>query len=204
MMWGSLFQSVLKMSLMAGVAVIVVLAARLLLRRAPKIFSYALWAIVLFRLCCPVSVSSSLSLFGVLERALPEMKTEQEYLPEIGDDPESGIVNDQSGNPVVGVPNTDPVQGMRPQIGTVQQAGNAQGQEGSFPAQNGNNPFQAGNHPIQSENKLPQSGIPVMGESSANVSGIGAAWSADNWMLTASWIWVGGMLAMAVYSLVSS
>jgi len=203
MMWRSLFQSVLKMSLMAGVAVIVVLAARLLLRRAPKIFSYALWAIVLFRLCCPVSVSSSLSLFGVLERALPEMKTEQEYLSEIGADPESGIVNDQSGNPVVGVPNTDPVSGERPQPGTVQQAGNVQGQEGNFPAQNGNNQSQAGSHPIQSENKLPQSGIPVMGESSANVSGIGAAWSADNWMLTASWIWAGGMLAMAVYSLVS-
>lgn len=203
-MWGSLFQSVLRMSLMAGVAIAVVLVARLLLRRAPKIFSYALWAIVLFRLCCPVAITSSLSLFGVLEQVLPEMKTEQEYLPGPGADPESEIMNDQAGNPTVGMPNTDPVQGAAPEIGSVQQAGNVQGQEGRFPAQTGNSQPQPGNQLTQSENNQPQSGVPVIGDNtSANVTGIGAAWSAENWMDTASWIWAGGMLAMAVYSLVS-
>ena len=32
--------------------------ARLALKRAPKVFSYALWAVVRFRLLCPVSLSS--------------------------------------------------------------------------------------------------------------------------------------------------
>ena len=44
------------------VAVIaVVLLARLMLKRAPKIYSYALWAVVLFRLLCPLSITAGLS-----------------------------------------------------------------------------------------------------------------------------------------------
>ena len=53
------FQTVLNMSIAAAVIIAAVLLARLLLRRAPKAFSYALWAVVLFRLLCPVSVSSA-------------------------------------------------------------------------------------------------------------------------------------------------
>ena len=59
------FSVVLNMSITASAVILCVLLARLLLRRAPKIFSYALWAVVLFRLLCPVSVSSSVSLMGV-------------------------------------------------------------------------------------------------------------------------------------------
>ena len=57
----------LNMSLTASVAIVFVLLLRLLLRRAPKVISYALWVIVLFRLLCPVSIPSSLSLFGLLD-----------------------------------------------------------------------------------------------------------------------------------------
>ena len=48
----SVFPAVLRMSLYGAAAVIVVLLVRLLLRRAPKVFSYALWLVVLFRLLC--------------------------------------------------------------------------------------------------------------------------------------------------------
>ena len=48
-----LFPIVCNMSLTASVVILAVLAVRLLLRRAPKVFSYALWAVVLFRLLCP-------------------------------------------------------------------------------------------------------------------------------------------------------
>ncbi|MDO4262034.1 MAG: M56 family metallopeptidase [Eubacteriales bacterium] len=58
---------ILNMSLTASVVIVAVLAARLLLRRAPRIFSYALWAVVLFRLLCPVSFSAPLSLLGALQ-----------------------------------------------------------------------------------------------------------------------------------------
>mgnify|MGYP002796069571 CR=1 FL=1 len=57
---------VLNMSLTASVVILAVFAARLLLKRAPRIFSYALWAVVLFRLLCPVSFSAPLSLLGAL------------------------------------------------------------------------------------------------------------------------------------------
>lgn len=46
------------MSVTAGVIIIAVIPIRFLLRRAPKIFSYALWLAVLFRLLCPVTFSS--------------------------------------------------------------------------------------------------------------------------------------------------
>lgn len=56
----------LNMSLTASVAIVLVLLVRLLLRRAPRVISYALWSVVLFRLLCPVSLPSGLSLFGLL------------------------------------------------------------------------------------------------------------------------------------------
>ena len=62
-----IFIRVLNMSMTAGVAILVVLAARLLLKKAPRIFSYGLWAAVLFRLLCPVSFTAPLSLLGALQ-----------------------------------------------------------------------------------------------------------------------------------------
>ena len=41
---------ILNMSITASVIILFVLLARLALKKAPKIFSYALWAVVLFRL----------------------------------------------------------------------------------------------------------------------------------------------------------
>lgn len=55
------------MSLTASVAILLVMALRIALRKAPRVFSYALWGIVLFRLLCPVSVDSGLSLFNLLD-----------------------------------------------------------------------------------------------------------------------------------------
>lgn len=59
------FSAVLNMSITASIVIFVILFARIMLKRAPKIFSYALWAVVLFRLLCPVSLTSSLSLLGL-------------------------------------------------------------------------------------------------------------------------------------------
>lgn len=58
----SWFIQILNMSLGAAWAALLVMAGRLLLRRAPKVFSYALWSVVLFRLVCPVSFTSIFSL----------------------------------------------------------------------------------------------------------------------------------------------
>ena len=61
----TLLPKVLNMSLTAGIVIVLVLLVRLLLKNAPKIFSYALWAVVLFRLLSPVSFSSDFSLLGL-------------------------------------------------------------------------------------------------------------------------------------------
>ena len=42
------------------------LLLRLLLKKAPRRYSYALWSAAAFRLCCPVSFSAGFSLFGLL------------------------------------------------------------------------------------------------------------------------------------------
>lgn len=66
----ALFSQVLNMSLTASVVIVLVMAVRLLLKGAPKVYSYALWSVVLFRLLCPVSVSAPVS---VLEVSQPQV-----------------------------------------------------------------------------------------------------------------------------------
>ena len=51
--------AVLSMSGTASLVIAAVLLIRLALRRAPKRFSYLLWAVVLFRLLCPISLESA-------------------------------------------------------------------------------------------------------------------------------------------------
>ncbi len=80
-----LFPKLLNMSLTASVAILCVLLLRLLLNRAPKVISYALWSIVLFRLLCPVSISSSFSLFGWMDaptEAQGALSSRITYVPE--------------------------------------------------------------------------------------------------------------------------
>lgn len=61
-MLDELFLQILDMSKVASVVIVAVMLARLLLKKAPKWISYALWAVVLMRLVCPISVSSSVSI----------------------------------------------------------------------------------------------------------------------------------------------
>lgn len=57
-----LFSTILGMSTAASIVILVVLLVRLALRKAPRVFSYALWAVVLFRLLCPIVLESPLGL----------------------------------------------------------------------------------------------------------------------------------------------
>ena len=58
----TLFLKVLNMSLSAALVIVVVLLARLALKRSPKKWSYLLWLVVAFRLVCPVSFSAPFSI----------------------------------------------------------------------------------------------------------------------------------------------
>ena len=61
------FQTLLTMALAALPVMAAVLAARFLLGKAPRRFAYLLWAVVAFRLLCPVSVESPVGLVRPVE-----------------------------------------------------------------------------------------------------------------------------------------
>ena len=58
-----LFIKVIAMSLTAVPIILVVMLARMVLKAAPKMISYALWSVVLFRLLCPFSFEMSRKTF---------------------------------------------------------------------------------------------------------------------------------------------
>lgn len=79
-----IFAKVLNMSLTASLVIVLVIAARFILRKSPKVFSYALWAVVLFRLLCPVSLPSPVSLLSLLDAPVAQTEgiaTTVEYIP---------------------------------------------------------------------------------------------------------------------------
>ena len=57
---------ILNMTITSSMVIMFVLFARLILKNAPKVFSYALWAVVLFRLLCPVSFATEFSMLGLI------------------------------------------------------------------------------------------------------------------------------------------
>lgn len=72
----------LNMSFTAGCTVVLVLVLRLLFRKLPKGYSYALWLIVLFRFLCPVTLPSPMSLLPVSPEPMPQ-EIVYEQTPEI-------------------------------------------------------------------------------------------------------------------------
>lgn len=67
-----IFLKTVNMSITAGYCVLVVLLLRLFLRKIPKIYSYSLWFVVFFRLACPVSIQSALSLVKIRTQPIPQ------------------------------------------------------------------------------------------------------------------------------------
>lgn len=78
------FPRLINLSAVASIVILLVLVARLCLKRGPKIFSYALWAIVLVRLLIPISITSPVSVIPEIQTtnsaeinaALPELEFE--------------------------------------------------------------------------------------------------------------------------------
>ncbi|MEF2838271.1 MAG: M56 family metallopeptidase, partial [Oscillospiraceae bacterium] len=67
----AIFSQILNMSMTGSVVILLVMLARLILKRSSKIFSYALWSVVLFRLLCPVAFTAPISVLDVVK---PEQK----------------------------------------------------------------------------------------------------------------------------------
>ena len=69
------FLKILNMSMTAAYIIIAIVIARFFLKKAPKKYSYALWAAALFRLVCPVSFKSVFSLLALKPFAMPVEET---------------------------------------------------------------------------------------------------------------------------------
>ncbi|MFS0725779.1 M56 family metallopeptidase [Paenibacillus sp. 1P07SE] len=102
----TLFLGIVNMSVTASYVIAAVLLIRLLLKRAPKKYAYLLWAVVLFRLVCPVSISSELSLFNVpsldMSVAQRESASALSYVPQ-------GIGEAETPSMTVGIPQMNAV-----------------------------------------------------------------------------------------------
>jgi len=66
-----LFLTVLNMSLTASYVILFVMLVRLPLKKAPKVLSYAMWMVVAFRLVCPFSFESMVSLIPQSTSPIP-------------------------------------------------------------------------------------------------------------------------------------
>ena len=73
----TIFFEILNMSITASFAILAVITLRYLFRNQPKVFSYVLWSVVLFRLLCPWSVPLNISAFNALP---PAQTTEEGYI----------------------------------------------------------------------------------------------------------------------------
>lgn len=67
----NVFIAILNMSFIASFVALGVILIRIPLKKAPKVFSYALWAVLLFKLLCPFTIETALSLFPVNAEPVP-------------------------------------------------------------------------------------------------------------------------------------
>jgi len=76
-MLDKIFLQILNMSFTASIVILFVVVVRLLLKNAPKNFSYALWSVVMFRLICPFSFES---IFGLLPTKVTPISQDIVYM----------------------------------------------------------------------------------------------------------------------------
>ena len=89
-----LFGGILNMSLTGALVIAVICLLRFPLKKLPKVFSYALWLIVLFRLLCPFTPETPVGLFE--KEDLREMQTivlpaERPQAPVVSERPETVV-----------------------------------------------------------------------------------------------------------------
>lgn len=100
-----LFPEILNMSLTGSIVILAVLVIRFFLRKAPKKWSYLLWLVVAFRLACPVSLPSPISLLGAVNATVTTGGT-IEYIPQAIIQPQSPVVSPVTPAPGLSTPDT--------------------------------------------------------------------------------------------------
>ncbi|MDE7300006.1 MAG: M56 family metallopeptidase, partial [Lachnospiraceae bacterium] len=204
----TLLPEIVSMSVTAGLAILAVLLCRCLLRRGPKLFSYLLWSVVLFRLLCPVSVSSPFSALGLvrLPEASGKAAENASANPSGGERPE-GITSQLAGENGTGA-------GYRDAENVLLSADKAGGENAAADSSTLAHPA-----PLYEEglwmsggagavNKsglwLPQAGNPIL----PAVRTTGQSGNSDRadvpvWLKAAAWIWLAGIAGISACSMFS-
>ena len=119
-----LFLRILDMSITASWVILAVMAVRVLLRKAPKKYSYALWAAALFRLLCPVSLQSGASLFNFRAfRPAAKVTGELQFVPRDMEFPQFDVqipgtdMVIPTGTPAVDTAVSQPLPVVTPEVG---------------------------------------------------------------------------------------
>ena len=99
-----LFPEILNMSLTGSIVILAVLVIRFFLRKAPKKWSYLLWLVVAFRLICPVSLPSPVSLLGAVHAPVTTQGT-IEYIPQNIVSPQTPVISPVTPSPAPSTPN---------------------------------------------------------------------------------------------------
>lgn len=162
------WESVWQMSLTGGFVCVLICLVRLLIKKAPKSYAYALWAVVFLRFVCPVGFSGSFSLIPQWERLddrLQSMMQEQEDRNDQQNMPgDDGLVGGDSlvGGDNVGIENAGQ-SGNKPsdtssgtQMGTVLPNGSKPGSSSSDTPT-----FDVGHSQGQTSGMMPSQGSPV-------------------------------------------
>ncbi len=95
-MINDLFISIINMSFIASFVILGVLLIRLFLKRVPKVFSYVLWVVVLFRLICPFTFESAVGMVTNSSAIIPSVVEEKAQQQTNLDIPESTFVANDS------------------------------------------------------------------------------------------------------------
>lgn len=80
MLLETLLPRILNMSITGSIVIAVLLLLRPMLYKAPRIFAYSLWLVVLFRLLCPVTFRADFSLLNLFDLPVTE-EASIEYIP---------------------------------------------------------------------------------------------------------------------------
>lgn len=87
----TVFLQLLNMSFTASIVIVFVLAVRIVLQKVPKVFSYLLWSVVLFRLISPFSFES---IFSLLPAKVNPISQDILYMQTPKTDTGIGVIND--------------------------------------------------------------------------------------------------------------
>ncbi len=78
----NVFLQVLNMSITGSYVILAVIVLRFFLKKAPKKYSYLMWTVCAFRLCCPISFKNIFSIFNLRFFNMPSSGATLEHIPQ--------------------------------------------------------------------------------------------------------------------------